>query len=146
MGEETLPAGWYGNSLGGPGLGLEYLREDLRLRAPLLDDPLIVMAGPLTGLPLPAAAAAAALHFDKSETRLRIWSIPGAWPVFLKLAGYDGLVISGRSTAPVRLSVRANQAGIADASGLWGRDIPQTEAGLRGKPRGSGQPVHRPGR
>jgi aldehyde:ferredoxin oxidoreductase len=49
----------------------------------------------------------------------------------LKSAGYDGLLIKGKSEAPVYLHVRAGEVALRDASSLWGHDTYETESLLK---------------
>ncbi len=62
-------------------------------------------------------------------------NLGGSWGVKLKFAGYDGIVVQGRSARPVYLLVEDGVAEIRDASGLWGkgtvevRDTLKTELG-----------------
>ena len=48
-------------------------------------------------------------------------NLGGGWGVQLKFAGYDGIVIQGKSDGPVYLFVDDGSAEIRDASALWGR-------------------------
>ncbi|MCP4717465.1 MAG: hypothetical protein GY868_20280, partial [Deltaproteobacteria bacterium] len=45
----------------------------------------------------------------------------GSWGVKLKYAGYDGIVIKGRSEKPVYLLIKDGHAEIREASALWGK-------------------------
>jgi aldehyde:ferredoxin oxidoreductase len=56
----------------------------------------------------------------------------------LKLAGFDHVVITGKSPEPVYLWVQDGKAEIRSAASLWGKTTGETEAGLReelGDPR-----------
>lgn len=45
----------------------------------------------------------------------------GSWGAYLKFAGYDGIVVQGKSENPVYLLVKDGTAELRDASALWGR-------------------------
>jgi aldehyde:ferredoxin oxidoreductase len=45
----------------------------------------------------------------------------GFWPAELKFAGFDGIVITGKSAKPVYLWVHDGEAELRDASHLWGK-------------------------
>jgi len=127
IGEEMLPSQWHRETIGGLGLAMRYLLEDLELKKPILKDPIIVMTGPLTGTPLPGTSRAIVVSYRKDTRLLRITSIGGKFPAFLKLAGFDGLVISGMASSPARLLVRKKESRIVDAATLWGKDVIATE-------------------
>lgn len=135
LGEEKLPAQWYQANIGGAGVGLEYLLEDLKLRKPILNDPIIIMTGPLTGLPFPAVAKASIISYVKSDRSLILNSLEGRFPAYIKYAGYDGLVITGEAKVPVQLCIEHEQSRIVDASQLWGKDIFEAEEAIK-KDRG----------
>jgi len=84
---------------------------------------LIFVTGPLAGIGGLAAArweicgkspTTEPEHFCHSN-------LGGKWGVQLKFAGYDGLVIRGKSDKPVYLYIRDDTVEIRDASALWGK-------------------------
>jgi aldehyde:ferredoxin oxidoreductase len=134
IGEERLPDGWYREALGGLGVGMKYLLEDVRSRKPILDDPIIVMTGPLTGNPLPGTSKTSLISYRRDTNRLRLSTLEGRFPAYLKLAGFDGLVITGKAREPVSLHLSQKQCKILDASSLWGKEV----LTLNGDWKGSG--------
>jgi aldehyde:ferredoxin oxidoreductase len=50
-------------------------------------------------------------------------NLGGFFGPFLKKAGYDGVVISGRSAKPVYLWIHDGEAKILDGSSLWGKGV-----------------------
>ena len=50
----------------------------------------------------------------------------------LKTAGWDGLLISGKSRQPTYLDITANGVEFKSAEDLWGKDIPDVQAELDG--------------
>jgi len=48
------------------------------------------------------------------------------FPVMLKMAGYDSLVVLGKSPHPVTLQIDGGQVTLVDARHLWGRDTWET--------------------
>lgn len=134
IGEEKLPPSWYRNFIGGHGVGMQYLLEDLKLRNPVLKDPIILMTGPLTGTPIPAASKASVISYRSNANLLKLSSIEGDFPAYLKLAGFDGLVLSGAAESPVRLVISGRKSRLEDASVYWGSDVLVTEASIRKEP------------
>jgi aldehyde:ferredoxin oxidoreductase len=123
IGEERLPDGWYRDALGGLGVGMKYLLEDVRSKKPLLDDPIIVMTGPLTGNPLPGSSKASLISYRRDTSRLRLSTLEGRFPAYLKMAGFDGLVITGKAKEPVSLHLSQKHSKIHNASPLWGKEV-----------------------
>jgi aldehyde:ferredoxin oxidoreductase len=62
-------------------------------------------------------------------------SVGGTFPIKLKAAGYDCLVVTGKATAPVSIAIRDDRVEIKDASALWGKGC--QEAGSRLEPEGT---------
>ncbi len=57
----------------------------------------------------------------------------GYWPSRLKAAGYDQVVITGKSPKPVYILVNDNNVEIKDAADIWGKTTIETEKILREK-------------
>jgi aldehyde:ferredoxin oxidoreductase len=53
------------------------------------------------------------------------------WGLALKFAGYKAVAITGRTVAPVYLSITDDTCEIRDAQRLWGRDPELVQARLR---------------
>jgi len=60
-------------------------------------------------------------------------NVGGFWGPELKYAGFDNLIIVGKSKKPVYLYINDNNIEIRDASSIWGKDIYETENILRKK-------------
>lgn len=127
IGEERLPAEWYRHSIGGLGVGIQYLLEDLRSKKPLLDDPIVAMTGPLTGNPLPGTSKASLISYRRDANQLKLGSIEGKFPAYVKLAGFDGLVITGKAKELVGLHLSKKTSKLLNASFMWGKDVDTLE-------------------
>jgi len=87
------------------------------------DNPIILGTGPLVGTGVPGAAKIVAttrfpLNFTISES---VGSMRFARN--LKGAGFDHVIITGRSKNPAVLTIDHGQASLIDAGHLWGSDI-----------------------
>jgi len=131
VGEETLPMSWYQEYLGGYGLGMKYLQEDLKLKKPTLSDPVIIMTGPLAGYPIPLTAQASIMFYENKTHSLVLSSIGGNFPAFLKLLGFDGIIISGKSRRPVRIHLKSDGICIINADDIWSKNVLETEKILK---------------
>ena len=113
--------------LGGRGVATRIYWEEVGPEVGALDpdNRLIFMTGPLG-----ATGAQGASRFEvvgKSPMllpeRFCYGNLGGFFGPYLKRAGYDGLVISGRAQKPVYLRVNDEKVEILDADGLWGKGV-----------------------
>jgi aldehyde:ferredoxin oxidoreductase len=96
------------------------------------DSPLLISIGPLTGAPGPFnRAEVSGIAPQSYPQELFAYSgLGGKFPSELKYAGYDGIVVLGKSDKPVYLVVEDNSAVIKDAQQLWGLDTFETQKTL----------------
>jgi aldehyde:ferredoxin oxidoreductase len=95
------------------------------------DNPIILGAGPLVGTGTPGAAKiVATTRFPLNGT---ISESVGSmrFALNLKGAGFDHLIITGRSKKPVVLVLEDDKASFNDAKELWGMDIFDTTDALK---------------
>ncbi|MBI2830223.1 MAG: hypothetical protein HYX81_03595, partial [Chloroflexi bacterium] len=89
------------------------------------ENALIMMTGPANATLAPAATRFTIAH--KSPIPLKecyTYSSPGGhWSAQLKFAGYDGVVVKGKSPHPVYLWVNDGKAEIRSAGRLWGMTV-----------------------
>ncbi len=120
---------FYRTYLGGAGFVSYYLLKEVPQGVDALspENKLIFAVGPMTGLPLPGATrscigAKSPLTdgYSKSEAG-------GFWPMALKKAGYDGIVVEGKAEKPVYLLVTDEKVEIRDASHIWGKTTLETQ-------------------
>ncbi len=118
--------------LGGKGLGLKYLAERLPAGCDPLgpDNVLAFMTGVLVGTGGPCSGRFAGLAKSPLTGILSTSSCGGPFGMALRTAGYDGLLIGGRSDTPVCLDIGAGGVEFRDASDLWGKDTVETQAAL----------------
>jgi aldehyde:ferredoxin oxidoreductase len=113
--------------LGGRGIATRIYWEDVGPEVGAFDpeNRLILMSGPLG-----ATGVQGASRFEvvgKSPMLMPegfcYGNLGGFFGPYLKRAGYDGVVISGRSEKPVYIWIHDGKAQILDASLLWGRGV-----------------------
>ena len=51
----------------------------------------------------------------------------GRWSAMIKYAGYDGVIVQGKSETPVWLNIINGKVTFEDATGLWGLDTHETQ-------------------
>jgi len=116
--------------MGGIGLAMRMLLDETtpQLQATDPEAPIYFMNGPLAGTAAPSSSnlAVVCLNYD-TPYAVATGHSHGYWAAYLKHAGYDGIVVTGRAEQPVYLWVDDDQVEIRDASKLWGEDTRETE-------------------
>ena len=112
------------------GLGLWYLMRELPDGVGPLDpgNPLIFLNGPLTATHAasPTNCTITTFNADTHFTAARSHS-HGYFGPYLKKAGYDGIIVSGKSDEWVYLSIDDDKVELRDASAYLGKDTHETE-------------------
>jgi len=117
----------------GSGLAAKILSEDSDLSLNPFNpaNPLIFMAGLLTGTMVPTACK---LSVCSKSPLTGIWNeatVGGHWPAQFKFTGYDGIIIRGKSEKPVYLWINDAKCEIQDAEGVWEKDTFETSELLK---------------
>jgi len=132
---EEIPQQWLKDYIGGRGLGVKYLYEELKPGVEPLsaDNKAIMMMGPL-GATTAMSVSRMALVTKSPLTGTITKSIMGGnFGAFLKFAGYDGIIVEGESPKPVYLHIDKEGIHLLDAADLWGLDTQETHQKLRQK-------------
>jgi len=114
--------------IGGSGLGSRFLFDETNEKTDPFgeNNVLMFLTGPLVGTTVPCSGR----HAVIAKSALGIWGegdVGGSWGVYLKRAGYDGIIIKGKSEKPVYLWVTEEKISIKDASHIWGKDTYEVE-------------------
>ncbi len=119
--------------IGGRGLNATRMHEELRRDVePLSPENMLMLAvGPLTGTLLPASAYTTISGKSPLTGILGDSAAGGHFGPELKQAGYDQVIITGRSKEPCYLLITNDNVELRDASHLWGQDIWKTTAAIR---------------
>ncbi|MHA1261732.1 MAG: aldehyde ferredoxin oxidoreductase family protein [Candidatus Freyarchaeota archaeon] len=119
--------------LGGSGLAARILYDELKPGINPLgpDNKLVFATGPLTGTNAPSSGR----HLVAAKSPLTgYWgeaTSGGFWGAELKFAGFDAVVVEGRSEEPVFLWIKDGEAELKDAGQIWGKNVYQTEDMIR---------------
>ncbi|HEX30913.1 TPA: aldehyde ferredoxin oxidoreductase, partial [Candidatus Poribacteria bacterium] len=113
----------YRRYLGGSAFGLHYLLKELKPGIdPLSPENMIIFTSSvLAGTPLPGATRLSVLGKSPLTGGLGETEAGGWFAPELKRAGFDAIIIRGRSDRPVYLWIKDGKAEIRDASHLWGK-------------------------
>ena len=125
----------YAKYLGGLGIASRLLYDYLEPGTDPLspENPLIIVPGLLVGTGL-STASKTTITFKSPATNAFGRSVVGAYlGVALKKAGFDGMIIKGKSNKPVYLYIEDENVEIRDAADLWGKDAIETQIFLREK-------------
>ena len=121
--------------IGGQALALYILLKELPRDATPLgpDNKVVMMTGPITGTGLtPGGTKVTAVYLSPlTDNTLGRGAASGFWPVYLKAAGYDGIIVEGASPRPVYLFINEGKPELRDASKVWGKGARATEDCLR---------------
>ena len=113
-----------GRFLGGMGIGEKFYWDESK-PGQAADDPerpLMFMSGPLAATPAPSAPRLVVCGKSPSlyPEVFNNASIAGSFTAELKKAGYDGVVVTGRASQPLYLTITNGAAELKDATHLWG--------------------------
>jgi aldehyde:ferredoxin oxidoreductase len=124
---------FYRRYMGGSAMGMFYLLRNTPAGADPLgpDNTLCLMDSVVTGAPISGQSRMTATAKSPLSGLVGDSQSGGFWPAELKSAGFDGLVVRGRSEKPVYLWVNDGQAELRDAGHLWGRYTADVEDAIR---------------
>jgi len=119
--------------LGGSGFGAEYIYREVPPGVEW-DDPenrIIIASGPLGGT-IVSGTGTFSLVTKGPMTNLVVTSqANGLWGAFLKFAGYDGVIIQGKSPQWVYLHIDDGKAELRDATPIMGKDTWDMEPAIQ---------------
>jgi len=132
---EQLNEEWLDLYVGGKGLGLRYLLDEVPPRTDPLSaqNKLILMTGPLQGTTVSTTAKLVLIAKSPLTGTLSDSYIGGACSYALKRAGYDGIIVEGAATTPVYLYLHEDDVQIREAKDLWGQDARDVERTLKNR-------------
>ncbi len=91
------------------------------------DNRLVFAAGPLTGTLMPSCSRLTIAAKSPISSVLGDSNSGGYWAPELKWAGYDAIIVSGKSSSPVYLLISDSIVELRDAVGIWGKNTHETE-------------------
>jgi len=130
---EVLDAEYLRKYLGGVGLATRLLLEHSSAGVDPFDErnPIVFAVGPLTGTMVPAASKYAAATRSPLTGFIGDSLSSGAWPLALKRAGYDALVVVGAAETPSYIFIDDDRVYFRLARQLWGAGCWETEERIR---------------
>jgi aldehyde:ferredoxin oxidoreductase len=126
---EAPPEKLYRKYLGGSALGMYYILKHTEPGVDPLgpDNVLTLMVSVLTGAPISGQSRMCANARSPLVDGIGDSQCGGFFPAEMRFAGFDGIVVTGRSPSPVYLWLHNGQAELRSAEHLWGRTTSQVD-------------------
>ena len=118
--------------VGGKGFGASIMWRKLRAGTEPFasENPLIFLTGPLTGTLCPGSRMCIVTKSPLTGTFCDS-HVGGHFGAEMKYAGYDAIIILGKSEKPVYLLINDGDLDVRNAENLWGLDVFETEERIR---------------
>ena len=129
---EPLNMEWANDYLGQRGLASKYLVEEVDPQVDALspDNKLIFATGPLTGTMASTAGRYSVITKSPLTGAIACSNSGGFIGAELKNAGWDMVIVEGKSAEPVYLHIENDNVELRSAAGLWGTTAWETDEAL----------------
>ena len=130
---EDIPEILFKRYLGGNTLALYYLLKEQKAGIdPLSPEAnLVFMTSFITGTPGPGLSRMSIVGKSPLSGGYGETEAGGWWGPELKFAGYEGIIITGKSEDPVYLSVKDGVVEIRSAKHLWGEKLKESDSAIK---------------
>ncbi len=127
--EEDLSVDMAKNFIGGAGFGIKYLFDEVKKGTDALgpDNKLIFASGPLSGTNVPCASRMAVTAKSPLTGAVGMGLSGGQFPVELKFAGYDALIVEGKAEKPTYVWIKGGEVKFRSAKKLQGMKTTDTQ-------------------
>ena len=129
---ETLDRKAAENFIGARGLGVKYLFGEIDPAINALDarNKLIFATGPLTGTGAPGSSRYMVVTKGPLTGAIAHSSAGGAFALAIKYAGYDMIILEGKSRRAVYVWIDGDNVEVRNAEHLWGKTSTETESAV----------------
>ncbi len=119
---EEIPDNIIEQYLGGAGFGIKYLLDEVPADTDPLSEKnkLFFSCGPLAGTDTPCASRISVVSKSPLTGAVGMCMSGGHFPAEMKFAGFDMIVIEGKSEKPKYLYIKNGKVTFKDAKHLWG--------------------------
>jgi aldehyde:ferredoxin oxidoreductase len=130
---EALNMDWARQYLGQRGLATKYFINEVDPKVDPLSaaNKIIYATGPLTGTMASTGGRYSVITKGPLTGAIACSNSGGYFGAELKMAGWDMIIVEGKSAKPVYLSIVDDKVELKDASGLWGKSVWETEEIVR---------------
>ncbi|MBW2066265.1 MAG: aldehyde ferredoxin oxidoreductase family protein [Deltaproteobacteria bacterium] len=120
--EEALSLEVARDYIGGAGFGIKYLYDEVSAGADPLgpENKLVFASGPFSGTTIPCASRMAVAGKSPLTGAVGVALSGGYFPVELKFAGYDVLIIEGKAEKPTYVWIKNGKVRFRSAKKVWG--------------------------
>ncbi|HEG44625.1 MAG TPA: aldehyde ferredoxin oxidoreductase [Phycisphaerales bacterium] len=114
--------------IGGRGLGTYIIKKEVPAEVDALspDNKIVIATGPLTGSRAPASGRHMVVTKSPLSGTIASSNSGGFWGAELKKAGFDLIILEGKSAKPCYISIKDDKVEIKDAQKLWGKLVSET--------------------
>jgi len=132
---EEPSEGFYRKYMGGSAMGLYYILKNMPAKADPLgpENVLTLFTGVTTGAPISGQSRINANAKSPLSGGIGDSQAGGFFPAELKFAGFDGIVVKGKSPKPVYLSILHGEAALHPAEHLLGKVTGEVDRILKGE-------------
>lgn len=118
--------------IGGRGLGTKLYMDEV---SPAIDplspeNKVVIITGPLTGTSVPTGTRYMVVTKSPLTGMIASSNSGGKWGAIFKYAGYDALILEGKSETPCYINIVDDTVEILCASSLWGKTSEETKSEL----------------
>lgn len=115
--------------IGARGLGSKILLDEIDPSIDPLsaENKLVIMTGPVTGASVPTGGRYVVVTKSPLTGMIACSNSGGEWGAKLKYAGFDGIIIEGKSSSPKYLLIEDNKVELLDAYDIWGKTSSETK-------------------
>lgn len=122
---ESLDESMARKYIGGRGLATKMFMDEVTTDVDALspENKLLIATGPLTGTPTPTGGRYMVVTKSPLTGTIASSNSGGYWGPELKFAGYDVIILEGRSEKPVYIMIEDEKVEIRDAAHVWGKVV-----------------------
>jgi len=126
---ETFEEDFVKKWLGTRGFGIHYLLKEIDPKIDALseENKMIFSTGALTGTTAPTGGRYMVITKSPLTGFIAMANSGGFFGAELKMAGWDAIIIEGKSDKPVYLRIEDENVELKDASHVWGKRVGETE-------------------
>ena len=137
---EEIPRDNLERFIGGRGLNAKFFNENPPWSVSVFspESPVAFSVAPLSGTLAPCSgwtsiSAYSPLFYPPRYVHV---SMPGHWGPYLKFAGFDQLILSGKAENPIYIAIEDKRVRFEDARLLWGKDVLETTVSIQEQKEG----------
>ncbi len=133
--EEALPVEVARDFIGGAGFTVKYLFDEVPADCDPLgpENKLIFAPGPFTGTKIPCASRMAINAKSPLTGAMGVGLTGGHFPVEMKRAGYDVIIVEGVADQPTYLWIKNGKVSFRSAEDIWGMQSSDAQQSIKDK-------------